>query len=49
MATKAAASEIKNVVPEYDPEEMVDIKLFKDAKNYKRPGLCRSKRQNVSC
>ena len=25
MATKAAASEIKNVVPEYDPEEMVDI------------------------
>lgn len=47
MATKATTSEIKNVVPEYDPEEMVDIKLFKDAK-LQRPGLCRCERQNVS-
>lgn len=39
MATKAAASEIKNVVPEYDPEEMVDIKLFKDAKTTKTRSL----------
>ena len=37
MATKTTTSEIKNVVPEYDPEEMVDIKLSKDAKNYKDP------------
>lgn len=37
MATKTTASEIKEIVPEYDPEETVDIKLFKDAKNYKDP------------
>lgn len=39
MATKSTAtvSEKEIVAPEYDPEEQVDIKLFKDSKNYKDP------------
>ncbi len=37
MATKATTPETEVIAPDYDPEEMVDIKLFKDAKNYKDP------------
>ena len=37
MATKATTPETEVIASDYDPEEMVDIKLFKDAKNYKDP------------
>lgn len=33
----ATSKTTQTVTPAYDAEEMVDIKLFKDAKNYKDP------------